>query len=99
MGYYGRRLPGEAQPERLQPAGSLRMAEVKEVPGSSTRDEASLGQAWNVVVHNDPVNLMVYVTMVFRKVFGFSRERAVSHMLEVHHKGRSIVWSGATDRA
>ncbi|MFZ0708549.1 MAG: ATP-dependent Clp protease adapter ClpS [Terrimicrobiaceae bacterium] len=75
------------------------MAEVKEVPGSNTRDEASLGQAWNVVVHNDPVNLMVYVTMVFRKVFGFSRERAVSHMLEVHHKGRSIVWSGARERA
>jgi ATP-dependent Clp protease adaptor protein ClpS len=75
------------------------MAEVREVPGSGTRDEASPGQAWNVVVHNDPVNLMVYVTMVFRKVFGFSRERAVSHMLEVHHKGRSIVWSGARERA
>jgi ATP-dependent Clp protease adaptor protein ClpS len=75
------------------------MAEVKEVPGSSTRDEAELDQPWNVVVHNDPVNLMVYVTMVFRKVFGFSREKAESHMLEVHHKGRSIVWSGARERA
>ena len=75
------------------------MAEVKEVPGSSTRDQTALDQPWNVVVHNDPVNLMVYVTMVFRKVFGFSRERAESHMLEVHHKGRSIVWSGARERA
>jgi ATP-dependent Clp protease adaptor protein ClpS len=75
------------------------MAEVKEVPGSSTRDETALDQPWNVVVHNDPVNLMVYVTMVFRKVFGFSREKAESHMLEVHHKGRSIVWSGARERA
>ncbi|MGA7394094.1 MAG: ATP-dependent Clp protease adapter ClpS [Terrimicrobiaceae bacterium] len=75
------------------------MAQVKEVPGSSTRDETALDQPWNVVVHNDPVNLMVYVTMVFRKVFGFSREKAESHMLEVHHKGRSIVWSGARERA
>ena len=49
------------------------MAQVKEVPGISTRDETALDQPWNVVVHNDPVNLMVYVTMVFRKVFGFSR--------------------------
>lgn len=75
------------------------MAQVKELPGSSTRDETALDQPWNVVVHNDPVNLMVYVTMVFRKVFGFSREKAESHMLEVHHKGRSIVWSGARERA
>ena len=75
------------------------MEQVKEVPGSSTRDETALDQPWNVVVHNDPVNLMVYVTMVFRKVFGFSREKAESHMLEVHHKGRSIVWSGARERA
>jgi ATP-dependent Clp protease adaptor protein ClpS len=75
------------------------MAQVKEVPGSSTRDETALDQPWNVVVHNYPVNLMVYVTMVFRKDFGFSREKAESHMLEVHHKGRSIVWSGARERA
>jgi ATP-dependent Clp protease adaptor protein ClpS len=75
------------------------MTKVKEVPGSSTREETALDQPWSVVVHNDPVNLMVYVTMVFRKVFGFTREKAESHMLEVHHKGRSIVWSGARERA
>jgi ATP-dependent Clp protease adaptor protein ClpS len=54
---------------------------------------------WNVVVHNDPVNLMSYVTRVFRRVFGYSKERAEKHMLEVHHKGRSIVWSGGRERA
>jgi len=54
---------------------------------------------WNVVVHNDPVNLMSYVTMIFQKVFGYSRERAEKHMLEVHRLGRSIVWSGARERA
>jgi ATP-dependent Clp protease adaptor protein ClpS len=77
----------------------VRMTAVKAVPDNTTREEAALDQPWNVVVHNDPVNLMVYVTMVFRKVFGFSREKAESHMLEVHHKGRSIVWSGARERA
>jgi ATP-dependent Clp protease adaptor protein ClpS len=54
---------------------------------------------WQVVVHNDPVNLMTYVTMVFQKVFGFTRDRAEKHMLEVHQQGRSIVWSGVRERA
>ena len=61
-------------------------------------DEA-LDLPWQVVVHNDPINLMSYVTMVFQKVFGFSREKAEKHMLEVHQKGRSIVWSGVRERA
>jgi ATP-dependent Clp protease adaptor protein ClpS len=54
---------------------------------------------WNVVVHNDPVNLMSYVTRVFQKVLGFAREQAERHMLEVHQKGRSVVWTGAREQA
>lgn len=54
---------------------------------------------WNVVVHNDPVNLMSYVTMVFQRVLGFSKERAEKHMLEVHKVGRSVVWSGGREKA
>ena len=54
---------------------------------------------WNVVAHNDPITKMNYVTMVFQKLFGYSREKAEIHMLEVHQKGRSIVWSGARERA
>jgi len=54
---------------------------------------------WNVVVHNDPVNLMSYVTMVFQKVFGYSKQKAQKHMLEVHYNGRSIVWTGVRERA
>lgn len=61
--------------------------------------ESAVDTPWNVVVHNDPVNLMSYVTRVFMKVFGFPRERAERHMMEVHEKGRSIVWSGARERA
>jgi len=64
-----------------------------------TKTEIDLAVPWNVVVHNDPVNLMSYVTMVFQKVFGYSKEKAEHHMLEVHHKGRSIVWTGAREQA
>lgn len=64
-----------------------------------TREAEEVDLPWQVVVHNDPVNLMSYVTMVFQKVFGFSREKAEQHMLEVHEKGRSIVWSGVRERA
>jgi len=64
---------------------------------SSTATELDI--PWNVVVHNDPVNLMTYVTMVFQRVFGYSRERAQKHMLEVHQRGRSIVWTGVREPA
>jgi ATP-dependent Clp protease adaptor protein ClpS len=63
------------------------------------RSKEELDLPWQVVVHNDPVNLMTYVTMVFQRVFGFPREKAERHMLEVHQQGRSIVWSGVRERA
>src|SRR5436853_7168666 len=66
---------------------------------TETREEEELDVPWQVVVHNDPVNLMSYVTMVFQRVFGYPREKAEVHMLEVHHKGRSILWSGAREPA
>lgn len=65
----------------------------------STRTKEAIDVPWNVIVHNDPVNLMSYVTMVFERVLGFSREKAEKHMLEVHHHGRSIVWSGLREPA
>jgi ATP-dependent Clp protease adaptor protein ClpS len=64
-----------------------------------TSEDVALDLPWNVVVHNDPINLMSYVTMVFQRVFQYSKERATKHMLEVHHQGRSIVWSGTKEKA
>ena len=64
-----------------------------------TRSEEALDIPWQVVVHNDPVNLMSYVTMVFQRVFGYPRDKAEKHMLEVHHNGRSILWSGMREPA
>jgi ATP-dependent Clp protease adaptor protein ClpS len=66
---------------------------------TETREVDALDAPWNVIVHNDPVNLMSYVTMVFQRVLGFPRDKATRHMLEVHHKGRSLVWSGERERA
>ena len=64
-----------------------------------TETADSLDTPRNEVVHNDPVNLMSYVAQVLQKVFGYSRQRAEKHMLEVHRLGRSIVWTGGRERA
>ncbi|WP_424184662.1 ATP-dependent Clp protease adapter ClpS [Actinokineospora sp. G85] len=53
---------------------------------------------WQTVVWNDPVNLMSYVTYVFQKVFGYSRDRATKLMLDVHHEGKAIVSSGSKEK-
>lgn len=54
---------------------------------------------WSVVVLDDPVNLQTYVTMVFKKVFGYSQAKAETLMMQVHTTGRSIVWTGAKEKA
>lgn len=72
---------------------------VLESTESKTKDRADLDSVWSVVVHNDPVNLMSYVTLVFRRVFEFSKQKAERHMLEVHNNGRSMVWSGSREQA
>ena len=48
---------------------------------------------------NDPINLMSYVTLVLQKLFGYSKEKATELMLDVHHKGRAVVSSGAREKA
>jgi ATP-dependent Clp protease adaptor protein ClpS len=58
---------------------------------AGTQDETRLDRLWNVVVWNDPINLMVYVVYVFQRLFGFPMEKATRLMLQVHHEGRSIV--------
>lgn len=54
---------------------------------------------WNVVVWDDPVNLMSYVVWVFRSLFGHDETKATELMLDVHHKGRAIVNSAPRERA
>ena len=52
---------------------------------------------WITIVWNDPVNLMDYVTYVFQQVFGYSKRKATKLMLDVHHKGKAVVSSGARE--
>ena len=54
---------------------------------------------WIVIVWNDPINLMSYVVFVFQKLFGYSKEKATTLMLDVHHKGRAVVSSGPREQA
>lgn len=68
-------------------------------PSSRTETALALEGLWRVVVLNDPVNLMSYVVLVFRKVFGFDEPMARRHMLEVHEQGRSVVWAGVREKA
>ena len=53
---------------------------------------------WIVLVWNDPINLMSYVTYVFQKLFGYSRDHATKLMLDVHQKGKAIVSSGSKEK-
>jgi len=64
-----------------------------------TGEERAPARPWNVVVWNDPVNLMSYVVYVLRKLFGHSVEEATRLMLQVHHEGRAIVASGPLEKA
>ena len=54
---------------------------------------------WVVIVWNDPVNLMSYVSYVFRSYFGYSEAKANKLMLEVHEHGKSVVATGSRETA
>lgn len=66
------------------------------VPDADTT--TARARPWRTVVWNDPVNLMSYVTYVFRTYFGFDEPTANRLMLQVHHEGRAIVSSGSREK-
>ena len=70
-----------------------------ETPQEKVGSKDELATPWKVIVLNDPVNLMSYVVMVFKKVFGYDEQKATIHMLEVHEQGRSVVWTGEREVA
>ena len=59
----------------------------------------STQRPWIVIVWNDPVNLMSYVTLVFQKLFGYSLEEATALMMDVHEKGKAAVASCGREEA
>ena len=66
---------------------------------SNVDDETAEDHPWVVIVWNDPINLMSYVTFVLQKVFGYSLEKATSLMMDVHVKGRAVVSNGTREKA
>ena len=68
-------------------------------PDIDSDQSTALDHPWKVIVWDDPINLMSYVTFVFRKVFGYSEKKANRLMLEVHVEGRSVVATGNREKA
>jgi ATP-dependent Clp protease adaptor protein ClpS len=73
-------------------------AEV-EVRDPASADDPEHDRPWVVIVWNDPINLMSYVTLVFQKLFGFSLAKATQLMLQVHHEGKAVVSSGNREKS
>jgi ATP-dependent Clp protease adaptor protein ClpS len=78
-------MPGAAQPQ------------IKRRSRHKTESDHDSG--WQVIVWNDPVNLMSYVVHVFRAVLGFTESQARKHMLEVHEQGKSCVARESREKA
>jgi ATP-dependent Clp protease adaptor protein ClpS len=76
---------------------------VRTAPGvldrPATEDDVDVDRPWTVVVWNDPINLMTYVTWVFQTLFGYPRAKAERLMWDVHTKGKAAVSSGPRERA
>ena len=70
-----------------------------EVDRPAGEDVVVPDRVWLVIVWNDPINLMSYVTLVFQKLFGYTRARATQLMLQVHNEGKAVVSSGTREKA
>lgn len=77
-------MPTTTPQKQDLPAGDPAMADVP---------------VWDVVVWNDPVNLMSYVVWVFRTLFGYPEPEATRLMLQVHNEGRAVVASEPREQA
>ena len=85
------------------PVGPHHVSQVVEAPGRAPQptieDDRVEDRPWIVIVWNDPINLMSYVTLVLQKLFGYSRSKATQLMLQVHNEGKAIVSSGTREKA
>lgn len=70
-----------------------------EVIDPDTDSTTDTEKPWIVLVWNDPINLMSYVTFVIQQVFGYPKEKAEKMMWDVHTKGRAVVSTGNREKA
>jgi ATP-dependent Clp protease adaptor protein ClpS len=68
-----------------------------DLPDADERERED--RPWIVIVWNDPINLMSYVTFVLRKLFGYSEAKATTLMLQVHNEGKAVVSAGTREKA
>ncbi len=73
--------------------------DIDEITITETKTETDLDSVWNVIIFDDPVNLMHFVTLSIQRVFGYPREKAETLMMEVHRDGQSVVWTGIREKA
>ena len=73
--------------------------EVEPTPSPEVDVLDEVTKPWQVMVLNDPVNLMSFVTLILRRIFGYSEEKAVELMLKVHYEGSAVVWTGEREKA
>ncbi|MEM7698856.1 MAG: ATP-dependent Clp protease adapter ClpS [Verrucomicrobiota bacterium] len=75
------------------------MPDTEEIVITEEKPVTETDQPWNVIVYDDPVNLMSFVSLVFQRVFGYTKEKSETLMLEVHQLGESVVWTGVKEQA
>ena len=67
--------------------------------GTEEKSKSRLEPGYLVICWNDPVNFMAYVTHVFQKVFGWPKQKAEFHMLQVHEQGKSVLTRESMEKA
>jgi ATP-dependent Clp protease adaptor protein ClpS len=79
-------------------AGSQTIEAPVRVDEPEGEEERHDDRPWIVIVWNDPVNLMTYVTLVFQRLFGYSKAKAEHLMMQVHYEGKAVVSSGTREK-
>ena len=75
--------------------------ESKEYVDSIIKEQSGIDPSgkYAVVLHNDPINGVDFVTRVIKSVFGYPTRKAIWLMLKAHFSGSSLLWSGSYNQA
>ena len=68
---------------------------TKPAPESRTKRQPP----YAVIVLNDDLHTFDYVIQLLGKVFGYDVPKAFQMALEIHERGRAVVWSGTLELA
>ena len=83
----------------IAPSGSQQTEVAEPSVDVATDEVVDLQVPWVVIVWNDPINLMSYVSFVLQKLFGYPKAQADILMMDVHEKGRAVVSNGPREKA